>query len=258
MNRKALIALPVFNEERHVVDVLTEVKKFAEAILVVNDGSSDGTAEILNTVAGITVITHPENQGYGAALKSAFDYAVEHQDEYDVLVTIDCDGQHEPGLLPGLVQQMRDRFDKDPIDILSGSRYLKSFNGDSIPPEDRRQINVAVTNRINEQLGFDITDAFCGLKAYRVEALSQFNVTDLGYAMPLQLWVQAAAHAMKIVEFAVPLVYLEEERSFGGSLDDAIKRKAYYDEVLDREMQAVGMTCCASENCNDRTDSYSE
>ena len=252
MNRKALIALPVFNEERHVVDVLTEVKKYAEAILVVNDGSSDGTAEILNTVAGITVITHPENQGYGAALKS------EHQDEYDVLVTIDCDGQHEPGLLPGLVQQMRDRFDKDPIDILSGSRYLKSFNGDSIPPEDRRQINVAVTNRINEQLGFDITDAFCGLKAYRVEALSQFNVTDLGYAMPLQLWVQAAAHAMKIVEFAVPLVYLEEERSFGGSLDDAIKRKAYYDEVLDREMQAAGMTCCASENCNDRTDSYSE
>ena len=53
MSRKALIALPVFNEERHVVDVLTEVKKYAEAILVVNDGSSDGTAEILNTVAGI-------------------------------------------------------------------------------------------------------------------------------------------------------------------------------------------------------------
>jgi len=258
MNRKALIALPVFNEERHVVEVLTEVRKYAEEILVVDDGSSDRTSEILRELTGITVISHPENRGYGAALKSAFDFAVAHQDEYDVLVTIDCDGQHEPALLPDLVQQMRDRLENDPLDILSGSRYLKSYSDASIPPEDRRQINVAVTRRINEQLGFQITDAFCGLKAYRVESLAKFNVTDLGYAMPLQLWVQAAAHAMQVLEFPVPLVYLEEERSFGGSLDDAIKRKAYYDEVLDREMQASGLACCTSESCNDHTDSYNE
>ncbi|WP_339734698.1 glycosyltransferase family 2 protein [uncultured Gimesia sp.] len=258
MSRKALIALPVFNEERHVIEVLTEVQKYAEEILVIDDGSSDRTPELLNELAGIKVISHPENQGYGAALKSAFDFAVAHQDEYDVLITIDCDGQHEPTLLPDLVQQMRDQTESAPIDLLSGSRYLKSYDGASIPPEDRRQINVAVTRRINEQLGFQITDAFCGLKAYRTESLSKFNVTDLGYAMPLQLWVQAAAHGMKIVEFPVPLVYLEEERSFGGSLDDAIKRKVYYDEVLDREMQAAGLAYCATECCNDRTDSYCE
>lgn len=258
MHRKALVALPVFNEERHVIEVLTEVGKYAEAILVVDDGSSDRTPELLKAVSGVQVLTHPENRGYGAALKSAFDYAVVHQDEYDVLITIDCDGQHEPALLPELVQQMRAQTESAPVDILSGSRYLKRFEGDSIPPEERRQINVAVTRRINEQLGFEITDAFCGLKAYRVECLAKFKVTDLGYAMPLQLWVQAASQGMKIVEFPVPLVYLEEERSFGGSLDDALKRKAYYDEVLDREMQAAGLTCCASECCNDRTDSYCE
>lgn len=255
MSRKALIALPVFNEERHVIEVLTEVRKYAEEILVIDDGSSDQTPELLKALTGIKVISHPVNRGYGAALKSAFDFAVAHQSEYDVLITIDCDGQHEPALLPELVQQMRAQAE---VDILSGSRYLKSYAGASIPPEDRRQINVAVTRRINEQLGFQITDAFCGLKAYRIDSLSKFNVTDLGYAMPLQLWVQAAAHEMKIVEFPVPLVYLEEERSFGGSLDDAIKRKAYYDEVLDREMQACGLACCASECCNDRTDSFCE
>lgn len=258
MHRKALVALPVFNEERHVIDVLSEVSKYAEAILVVDDGSADRTPELLKEVSGIEVLTHAQNQGYGAALKSAFDYAVAHQDQYDVLITIDCDGQHEPALLPELVQQMRESAENGGIDILSGSRYLKRFDGDSIPPEERRQINVAVTRRINEQLGFEITDAFCGLKAYRIECLEKFAVTDLGYAMPLQLWVQAAAHGMKIVEFPVPLVYLEEERSFGGSLDDALKRKAYYDEVLDREMQAAGLTCCASECCNDRTDSFSD
>ena len=107
MHRKALVALPVFNEESHVIEVLTEVRKYAEAILVVDDGSSDRTPELLKEVSGIEVLTHPENRGYGAALKSAFDYAVAHQDEYDILVTIDCDGQHEPTLLPNLVQQMR-------------------------------------------------------------------------------------------------------------------------------------------------------
>ncbi|MFK7778017.1 MAG: glycosyltransferase family 2 protein, partial [Gimesia sp.] len=96
MSKKSLIALPVYNEERHVIEVLTEVKKYAETILVVDDGSSDNTAELLRGFPGIEVISHPENRGYGAALKSAFDFAVAHQDEYDVLVTIDCDGQHEP------------------------------------------------------------------------------------------------------------------------------------------------------------------
>jgi len=56
----------------------------------------------------------------------------------------------------------------------------------------------------------------------------------------LQLWVQAAAFGLRIVEFPVPLVYLEEERSFGGSLDDGQRRLAYYQTVLDREIAAVG------------------
>jgi len=167
MNRKALIALPVFNEERHVVEVLTEVRKYAEEILVVDDGSSDRTSEILRElyrhhsdffirrIAGMVLLS-----------KVPSILQVAHQDEYDVLVTIDCDGQHEPALLPDLVQQMRDRLENDPLDILSGSRYLKSYSDASIPPEDRRQINVAVTRRINRTTGLSkYTDAFCWLES---------------------------------------------------------------------------------------------
>ncbi|MGE3314222.1 MAG: glycosyltransferase family 2 protein, partial [Planctomycetaceae bacterium] len=68
------------------------------------------------------------------------------------------------------------------------------------------------------------------------EVLPKFRITELGYAMPLQLWVQAVAAGMRIVEFPVPRVYLDEARSFGGSLDDARRRMAYYEEVLEREM----------------------
>ena len=69
--------------------------------------------------------------------------------------------------------------------------------------------------------GLNLTDAFCGFKAYRTSALAQFEITDDGYAMPLQVWVQAAAHGLTVVEVPVPLIYLDESRAFGGSLDDA-------------------------------------
>ena len=186
---------------------------------------------------GIDVITHEQNRGYGAALKTAFDAAISAA--YDVLVTIDCDGQHEPHLIPELAAEIFDA-DGSVWDIVSGSRYLQVFEGDSLPPVERRQINVTITERLNQELGLSLTDAFCGFKAYRVASLERLNVTDPGYAMPLELWVMAAAQKMRIKEFAVPLIYLEEERSFGGSLDDARRRMAYYSDVLERAQAAYG------------------
>lgn len=236
MAPRILTALPVFNEERHLQQVLAEVKKYSQDILVVDDGSSDRTPELMAAERRVYLVRHEHNQGYGAALRTAFQYALDGQ--YDILVTIDCDGQHEPRLIPELAAGI---FSPDdcPIDIVSGSRYLTPFPGDSKPPEDRRRINMIVTELLKERFGLDLTDSFCGFKAYRVDALANFRITELGYAMPLQLWVQAAALKMKIVEFPVPLIYLEEERSFGGALDQAERRLAYYREVIDREVAAL-------------------
>ena len=160
----------------------------------------------------------------------AIDYAIAHG--FDVVVTIDCDGQHEPERIPELV----DALQLHQADILSGSRYLEIDDDSSHPPEDRRQINVEVTERLNEALQLELTDAFCGFKAYRTESLRRLSLTETGYAMPLELWVQAVRAGLRIVEHPVPLIYLEEERSFGGSLDDANLRMSYYLEVLDRAL----------------------
>jgi dolichol-phosphate mannosyltransferase len=226
MPAKFLTALPVYNERAHVNGVLDEVRRTSPNVLVVDDGSTDGTAELLAQRDDIAIVTHPRNAGYGAALRSAFAYALVHG--YDALVTIDCDGQHEPQRIPGFVDACAG------AQIVSGSRYLRSFEGQTAPPADRRRINQEITALVNRRLGLKLTDAFCGFKAYRRDALEQLHVTEPGYAMPLEVWVQAAKAGLTIVELPVPLIYLDLARSFGGSLDDAATRLQYYHRVLDR------------------------
>jgi glycosyltransferase involved in cell wall biosynthesis len=227
-----LTALPVFNEVRHVTPVLDEVVKYATDVLVVDDGSTDGTRELLAQRKDIKVLYHPQNRGYGAALKTAFDYAIENH--YELVVTIDCDGQHEPQRICDLAAACRH------FDIASGSRYLEMPESTDQVPSDRLSINRTITRELNERLGLNLTDAFCGFKAYRSTALAKLNLTETGYAMPLELWVQAGWHGLRVTEVPVPLIYLDEERSFGGALDAAEVRIKYYRDVIDRAVKALG------------------
>jgi dolichol-phosphate mannosyltransferase len=230
---KFLTALPVFNEAFTVGGVLDEVARYCDQILVIDDGSSDGTAEILSARDDVVVVTHPVNQGYGAALQTAFQYAADH--DYDILVTIDCDGQHEPQRILKFVETCLETG----ADIVSGSRYLRSFSEDSPAPEQRRLINHRVTEILNQRMGFQITDAFCGFKAYRVESLFEIRLHEIGYAMPLELWVQAAYRELTVVEVAVPRIYLDKNRSFGDFLDDPATRLNYYFNVMDRAFASL-------------------
>src|SRR6185295_15045861 len=113
---RVLTALPVYNEVTHVNPVLDEVVRYASDVLVVDDGATDGTSDLLAARKDIHLIRHEKNRGYGAALITAFEYAVAQK--YDILVTIDCDGQHEPQRIGQLVDACRN------ADVVSGSRYL--------------------------------------------------------------------------------------------------------------------------------------
>jgi glycosyltransferase involved in cell wall biosynthesis len=237
---RLLTAIPVYNEEDDLEPVLAEVLRHADDVLVVDDGSTDGTPGRLRAFPQVQVIRHPRNRGYGAGLRSAFRHALEGG--YDGLITLDCDGQHEPARIPEVAAPLAE------ADIVSGSRYLQVFDPAQRPPEDRRRINAEVTRWLNECLGLHLTDAFCGFKAYRARALAKFDITEDGYAMPLEVWVQAVQHGMKVVEVPVPLIYLDETRAFGGALDDAGVRLNHYRDVLraalGRAGRAVAGGCC--------------
>ena len=230
---KLLVAVPVFNERQYVQRVLAEIRHYADDVLVVDDGSTDGTSAVLRRMARhgrIALLEHPENRGYGQSLIDAFTYASAHG--YDWVLTMDCDEQHEPSRIPAFVAAAR----HDDADVLSGSRYLSDEPGD-MPPPDRRSINCTITDLINSTLKLNLTDSFCGFKAHRVVAMDKLDLTIPGYAFPMQFWVQAAAAGLRVREIPVKLIYKDATRHFGGALDDPTARLAHYLEVFVAELK---------------------
>lgn len=226
---RILLGIPVYNEQRYVTKVLGEVGRYAGDILVIDDGSTDSTPELLARQP-VEVIRHARNRGYGRAIQDMLRWA--KVDGYDWLITMDCDEQHEPAEIPRFV----DRIRADQGDVISGSRYLEPSAADDAPPSDRRAINQAITQELNARLNLVLTDAFCGFKAYRVRACEQLTLDVDGYDFPMQFWVQAVAHGLAVEEIPVRLIYHDPSRTFGGPLDDPAKRLAVYTRTLHREI----------------------
>ena len=228
-----LVGIPVYNEEEHLTHVISEVMRYTRHILVVDDGSSDATPELLGHIRGIDVLKHATNRGYGASLIDIFAYAC--RGGYEYVVTMDCDDQHEPHRIFDFASAAPE------ADIVSGSRYLEIEHDEDAPPPDRRAINAHITRLVNELTGYELTDAFCGFKSYNVKALRKLRLNETGYGMPLQLWLQAAKNGLTVQEIPVKLIYGDPSRGFGSGLDDSDARLKYYLDVIEREKGAPAM-----------------
>jgi dolichol-phosphate mannosyltransferase len=227
---RVLVAIPIFNEKQYVQRVLCKVAHFASDILVIDDGSTDGTGELLETYPHIKLIRHPVNQGYGQSIIDAFNFAA--QNGFDWVITMDCDEQHEPERIPDFIREI----ETGKWDIISGSRYLKTGADNDLPPGDRRAINSTITALVNELFNWNLTDAFCGFKAHRVCPMKKLHLDETGYAFPMQLWPRAAHAKLRVTEIPVRLIYNDPNRHFGGKLDDPSFRLKTYLDVLYREL----------------------
>lgn len=224
------VLLPVYDEGARVGAVLDAVRAvFDGPVLVVDDGSTDGTASVLEARTDIVPLRHEVNRGYGRSLIDGFELALARG--ASEVVTMDCDGQHEPAHIPEFFSALADGWD-----IVSGSRYLPESPTEGDAPPERRAVNERITAEINRVTGWSLTDAFCGFKAYRADALRAMRLSEPGYAMPLQVWAEAYRAGLRIEELPVTRIYFDGDRSFGQDLDDPERRLGYYLDVWRRAL----------------------
>ena len=119
LNLKVIAAIPCFNTEHSITQVIKHAREYTDGIIVIDDGSLDRTS-VAASAAGAKVINHNVNKGYGAAIKSCLK-AFQNSDA-DILVTIDGDGQHNPDEIPLLVRPILDQQ----ADVVIGSRFMNN------------------------------------------------------------------------------------------------------------------------------------
>lgn len=147
---KILIGLPVYNESDYLEEILHDVHRYAQNILVVDDGSTDGTNEKLEHLPWINIITHDRNKGYGKSLIDIFVYAETHNFQW--VITMDCDHQHKASCLTKFYKSIQ----KNHADIISGSRYLSKDFCKSDIPKERYEINQYITKLLTGKISIRV------------------------------------------------------------------------------------------------------
>jgi glycosyltransferase involved in cell wall biosynthesis len=225
------VIVPVYNEVEYVKPVLEGLRKFwFGEVIVIDDGSTDGSTEYLTSLDDILLVPHAENLGYGQSLIDAIKFA--RFTGIQRFVTMDADGQHQPEDIPRFFKEL------DFVDFVSGSRYRPETRVISSAPEDRQHINHVLTEEIDKVTDYAITDAFCGLKGYRMDIFDRIELTEPGYAICVEFWAKAHRAGLTMVELPVERVYHDLHRSFGPELDDPDRRLAYYLDAWNRALAA--------------------
>ena len=232
---RTCVVMPVYNEAPTVASVLDAVRNVFDGwIVVIDDGSTDETAGIVGARDDVILVRQGVNGGYGAALAHGFRTALDLG--ATTVISMDVDGQHEPRH----ILEFCEEIERCSADVVSGSRYLPGSGSTGDAPPNRLAINRRVTEMVNDATGWDLTDAFCGFKAYRADALSRVRIDEPGYAMPLEFWARAWKAGLTVCEMPVERIYCDHDRSFGHDLDDPDTRMSYYMRVWDRAIHEAG------------------
>ena len=209
----------MYNEERNVAQVLSRVPEGID-VVVVDDGSKDGTSRLARSY-GARVIRHPINMGQGMAFITGV-YACLLED-YDVIVHVDGDGQHDPREIPNFLSKMEETG----ADIVIGSRILGSnYEG---APYFRRTFLPYVTWLINKLTGYQMTDAMSGFRAHRAESLRRvqhiFTQMDEPQYMAAEMFIRFSRQGLKIAEVPIKMDARMSGVSHKGrdSLDDLLR-----------------------------------
>jgi len=197
-----LVLIAAYNEAAHVADVVKRARQHASTVLVVDDGSSDGTDDQARS-AGAEVVRHPVNRGKGAALATGFAEAASRGFEW--VLTLDGDGQHDPDHIPEFVVAAR----KTGADIVVGTRKRDH----AAMPVVRRCTNAltsAVISRLTHQA---LTDTQSGYRLIRVSAWREAAPATHSYDTESEFLISACRRGYRAVEVPIATIYGTEQSS---------------------------------------------
>ncbi len=188
---------PAYNEERFIGSLVLKAREHVDMVIVVDDGSTDGTAEVAKA-AGAVVMQHEKNRGKGAALNTGFQKALEVGAE--TAVVLDADSQH----LPGEIERVLSPVLEGKADIVIGSRYLGE--GGAVP---RHRIwgHWLFTRLLNVTSGIRITDSQSGFRAFSRRALEVSSFASTGFAVESEMQFLAQEHDLRVVEVPITIRY---------------------------------------------------
>ena len=193
---KRIVCIPAYNEGHIIHKLITECKKYADLIIVCDDGSSDNTSLEAKS-AGALVINHKTNKGKGAALRSLFDTAKKNNP--DVVVTIDGDGQFLPEEIPKLMNPVLEKQ----IDIVIGYRFSDS----SEMPAYRQFGNKFLDKITNLASELPFRDTQSGFRAYSRQALTKIVFSNNNFAADSEILINASKMGLKISEEKITVLY---------------------------------------------------
>lgn len=202
---RVIVCIPAYNEAKNIANIIEKARPYCTQIVVCDDGSSDNTKEAAS-IAGAQVIRHPVNKGYGAAIKTLFNAAKDQN--ADIMVTLDSDGQHNPDQIPSVLEPIL----SDGYDIVIGSRFLTEADRDKVPLY--RSIGIKTITKFTQLASYkDLTDAQSGFRAYSKNALSKIELNEEGMSVSTEILVRAKEKNLAIKEVPITITYDVEDAS---------------------------------------------
>ena len=198
--KRIVVGIPTYNEEVAIGSVVLNSQQYADEVIVVDDGSSDQTAEIA-AQAGATVIKHPENKGKGGAIKTLLSHAQNR--DLDALVLLDGDGQHVPRDIPDVADPVL----QEECDLTIGSRYLGEEKTET--PLHRRFGQRVLDYLTLGSSGQNLTDTQSGFRAFSPDALATLNIRTDGMGVESEMIGEASENNLDIKEVPIDVRYDE-------------------------------------------------
>ena len=192
-----LACIPAYNEESNIENLIKTAQNHVDSVVVCDDGSTDGTADIAKK-AGAIVISHKTNRGYGAAIISLFEYA--RNNNAEIMVTLDGDGQHNPDQIPLLLNTLIQHN----VDVVIGSRFL---NQNTEAPGYRQRGIKIITSAANYGADLKVSDSQSGFRAYSKNAIDAIHPTEEGMAVSTEILLKISNKGLSLAEIPITISY---------------------------------------------------